>query len=191
MSRVIYENSNQLVEKWFNIFIRLVMFVTLPGLMFPTFIVSYFKYFTSDLGNDAFEMPYPIWLPINWRDPIKYFLAFCFQYSFAVCFSHIGTCTISFTTACCWMLISLNEDIKEDFHTFEGNAIHCINRAKLLNQFNEILEFQSDARQLSDDSNFFGLFHVSLSIRFQGLFLNFLKRALQLSDTFAFGVFLQ
>lgn len=149
VSRMIYENGNHLVEKWFNIFIRLVMFVTLPGLMFPTFVVSYYKYFTTDLGNDAFEMPYPIWLPINWRDPIKYSLAFCFQYSFAVCLSHIDTCTVSFVTASCWMLISLANDIKGDFQTFDENAFHGTNRAKVLMQLNEILEFQSDAAQLN------------------------------------------
>lgn len=38
---------------------------TFPGTMLPNCIISYFLYFATDSGSDAFRLPFPIWLANN------------------------------------------------------------------------------------------------------------------------------
>lgn len=60
-SRAIYEDTNRQLEKLSGILY--VAFVkVLPQLMiWPTFALSYVKYFATDLGADAFELPLFLW----------------------------------------------------------------------------------------------------------------------------------
>lgn len=57
----IYEQTNRRVEKVADIFF--VGFVkVLPTCVFlATFLLSFIKYFTTDLGGDAFELPVLGW----------------------------------------------------------------------------------------------------------------------------------
>lgn len=32
-----------------------------PAIFGPTALISYYRYFTTDLGPDAFELPMPVW----------------------------------------------------------------------------------------------------------------------------------
>lgn len=60
-SRVMYEETNNLMEKLSEIVELMVVGVCLPGFVIPRIIVSYFKYFTTDLGDDAFDLSIPMW----------------------------------------------------------------------------------------------------------------------------------
>ena len=61
-SKSMFRTTNQIVE----IMSRIIFFIMLkltPALTYvPWSIYIYFNYFTTDLGNDAFELPMPIWL---------------------------------------------------------------------------------------------------------------------------------
>lgn len=60
-SKEIYVEIITLIEK-LNRFIHFVMVnLTLPCLLFPKYTVCYYTYFTTDIGNDAFELPLPVW----------------------------------------------------------------------------------------------------------------------------------
>lgn len=61
ISKTIYKQSHQLVEKWSQFVISVMVRFTIPIFMWPTFIISYFKYYMTDLQADAFQMPYPFW----------------------------------------------------------------------------------------------------------------------------------
>lgn len=60
-SKMIYneiaENVTR-VDKFINSF---TMFFVYPCLLLPKFVTSYFTYFTSDSGNESFELPFPYW----------------------------------------------------------------------------------------------------------------------------------
>lgn len=60
-TRVAYIETNNRVEKWCKIadFI-LARFISI-AFMLPKPILSYFMYFTTNLGPDAFELTFPVW----------------------------------------------------------------------------------------------------------------------------------
>lgn len=60
-SKAMYEKTNSNVEKWCKILITAAMTAVLQSVMFSKFILSYFLYFATDLGRDAFQMPFPTW----------------------------------------------------------------------------------------------------------------------------------
>lgn len=60
-SNLMYVNLNENIEKWSNVFYWVLMKVTAPGILIISFTMSYYLYFTSDLGSDAFCLPYPFW----------------------------------------------------------------------------------------------------------------------------------
>lgn len=60
-STAMYEKTNQLMEKISKIVYFFIVFVCVPGFVIPKICVSYFNYFTTNLGNDAFELSEPIW----------------------------------------------------------------------------------------------------------------------------------
>lgn len=56
-----YEKTNRQIEKSTEI-ITFVLVKLLPGFWISMkVIVSYFMYFTTDLRNDAFELPIEMW----------------------------------------------------------------------------------------------------------------------------------
>lgn len=60
-SKTIYETANHQVEKRSEKIIFVLKKVALPCFMFPPCFISYFLYFTTDLANDAFQLPSPMW----------------------------------------------------------------------------------------------------------------------------------
>lgn len=60
-SQALYEKTNRLVEKLSVIAYLVIIKLGLPGLMLANEIVSYFIYFTTDAGSDAFELPFSAW----------------------------------------------------------------------------------------------------------------------------------
>lgn len=60
---VMYKDADSLVEKYCKMILFTAMLVLLQGLMIPKFVFVYLIYFTTDTGNDAFEMglPFPYW----------------------------------------------------------------------------------------------------------------------------------
>lgn len=61
ISKAIYEETNRQVEKWNEIINFIMAKMTPIVLVWPSFILSFFRYFTTDLGNGAFELMLPIW----------------------------------------------------------------------------------------------------------------------------------
>lgn len=60
-SREDFQKTNRQVEKWSEFLVTITMTVVYPCVMFSKFIISFFVYFTTDLGDDAFELPFPYW----------------------------------------------------------------------------------------------------------------------------------
>lgn len=60
-SKAIFTETNQLVEKIVDWFYFVSIKLTVVGAYVPLTIYTYFIYFTTDLGNAAFELPMPLW----------------------------------------------------------------------------------------------------------------------------------
>lgn len=60
-SKSIYMEANIFVEKWSSIIYVLFTKASVPIMILPLLILSYFLYFTTDLGRNAFQLPFVIW----------------------------------------------------------------------------------------------------------------------------------
>lgn len=60
-SKAMYERANELSEKFSKIIYFVIVDIAIPLFVAPKVILSYFLYFTTDAGNEAFELPIPIW----------------------------------------------------------------------------------------------------------------------------------
>lgn len=60
-SKEFYEIVNAQVNKWAEVSKFAFMNVTFPCITIPNFIMSFFLYFTTDAGSDAFKLPFPEW----------------------------------------------------------------------------------------------------------------------------------
>lgn len=60
-SNALFEKTNQRVEKWSEIISFLASKVIPICSILPSFIGSFLFYFVTEKGNDAFELPVPMW----------------------------------------------------------------------------------------------------------------------------------
>lgn len=60
-SKAIFDHTNQLVEKLSQIGYVVIAIVTPVCIVILKAIVSYFLYFATDMGNEAFELPLFYW----------------------------------------------------------------------------------------------------------------------------------
>lgn len=87
---------------------------------------------------------------MDWRDPEMYFITFCIQYVCGFTTAYIGACNVSYISASIFILIFLAKDIKGMLlHELNESGQAGTDRVHLMNQFKDILEFHTDARQLS------------------------------------------
>lgn len=56
-----YEDANEFVEEWTLIILLAFIIATLGCTMGPYFIISWYLYITTDLGEDSFTLPFPAW----------------------------------------------------------------------------------------------------------------------------------
>lgn len=64
-SKALFEKTCQEVEKWSEIIFFMMMRLSLPCIMLPVCIGSFFVYFTTNLGNESFILAIPMWWEIK------------------------------------------------------------------------------------------------------------------------------
>ena len=60
-SKQTYVKLNGKIEKWTGFFYFFLVKVSVPAVTMPQFIISFYLYFATDLGAEAFSLPYPMW----------------------------------------------------------------------------------------------------------------------------------
>lgn len=60
-SKPIYEEIIQKIEKLCEGLNFIIIYISTPCVMFPKCLISFFAYFTTDLGSEAFELPFSVW----------------------------------------------------------------------------------------------------------------------------------
>lgn len=61
-SKAIYEDLHARMEKWTELIHLANVKVTLPCVVIPKFVMSFYVYYTTDVGGDAFQLPTYAWL---------------------------------------------------------------------------------------------------------------------------------
>lgn len=59
-----YEQTNRLTEKICKFMYVFMVYAAAPFFILPKAFYSFIMYFTTDLGNGAFELPIPTWLVV-------------------------------------------------------------------------------------------------------------------------------
>lgn len=57
----ILEKTNEFVEKYSRIGLFVLKYGFAPCVIFPKAFISFYIYLMTDLGNDAFDLPVPMW----------------------------------------------------------------------------------------------------------------------------------
>lgn len=152
-SKNIYEKANRRVEKWSK-FIYFYIVQISPLILLPKFIISFFYYFTTDVGNDSFELMISMWwvfrnnfyilrhwlnifgscrFPFDTNNPTGYILAFMLQYIMAFYLIFSTATMINLGIGTYLLATSLSNDLLADLHHFiecklfsEGNKIQAL-----------------------------------------------------------------
>lgn len=76
-SKAIYKEANRLTEKWIKLVYVLIVKVSIQCFVIPEIFITFFIYFTTDVGNDAFVLLLPLWyvLSIRYTFQFPYFLS--------------------------------------------------------------------------------------------------------------------
>lgn len=88
-------------------------------------------------------------LPFNWKTPFGYLLAWVAQAVAAYSTVNHLNLVISLLIGSCYFVIGTLKDIENDFAQFNGVKASTKNRRQKNAHFCEIVEFHTDARQLS------------------------------------------
>lgn len=60
-SKTMYKKANQLAEQLSKLANFALVYVSVPVILFPKAIMSYFIYYTTDTGPSAFEVSFSVW----------------------------------------------------------------------------------------------------------------------------------
>lgn len=61
VSKTIYDETNQKIEKRFKILDVVLLKATPACVTLPMLIINLVTYFTTDIGSDALELPFQMW----------------------------------------------------------------------------------------------------------------------------------
>lgn len=172
-SAEIYIKTNGFVEKLGDILYIVVAEVTPLIWVVPKCFGSIFFYFTTNLGNDALELPLPSWwvckikldsfkyvfeivailrIPFDWKTPIGYLTAVVYQYvmtrfSFVFIAGAVSIGISEFLFA-----VTVTDDIKCILESFNKDAKSKNTRLKTLQHLSNYIQIHSTLKQLSCDS---------------------------------------
>lgn len=57
----LYKETDAFVEKWHGRFMFTLIYITIPCISLPYLIWSFYLYYTTDLGKNAFREPFAFW----------------------------------------------------------------------------------------------------------------------------------
>lgn len=140
-----------------------MQFVAVPGFVLPKALWCFFLYYTTDLGPDAFELPFPTWydlfflivqfgaffilscgshrFPFDCEVPRGYAVAILFQIKMAAIPIRLIGCFASLGFACFLFSMSVSDDMKNDIRSINQNVRKKRLRSNICVQFNEFIRF--------------------------------------------------
>lgn len=127
-------------------------------LCLPNFVVSYFNYFATDSGNDAFVLPIFMWFPFKWDDPIRYAIVTILQYTMVERAIIPISCTLSVVIGILLWLKTIKRDIEHGLNAIDANTKIKKKRVRIPMQLLDFVKLHTDAKQLSPNAS--GQFNI-------------------------------
>lgn len=76
VAKKLYEKTNAMVERWSELLYMGLVKISIPLVTLPFLILSYFLYFTTDLGSDSFLLPFLVWYKCPQNKIFSFYSAF-------------------------------------------------------------------------------------------------------------------
>lgn len=175
-SNAMYENADQMVEKWTK---RMVYFLTRVlgfGLIFPKAIQCYFLYFATDSGAEAFALQVPMWwdfcsalhdlrtkirlflnksltaqcvfrFPFDWKNPIGYSFAVLIQVILSVLMLNDAASLWPFLLAVVLYINAGAKDLTRTLKTINKSVKKKKLHSHIMARLSESLDFYSDLKR--------------------------------------------
>lgn len=176
-SENIYQKLNPLSEKCCEFIEYSIMNILQWIFVLPKIIVSFAAYFTTELGSDAFELPFPCWFPFDWRSPFGYSVACALQYILIRYVFYFVVFCVCFEIGFFLLLKSITDDIKNSVKILNVNAKRKRRRLKLAEQLGDFVQIHSHAKQLSKLSR-----SLALQSQISSLYLDTFMNSRKLSN---------
>lgn len=90
--------------------------------------------------------------PFNYKNPLGYIFAFLVTYAIIFYMIFFGVARISFMLKTFWNFVSLAKDLKTDLVSIESSTE---NRPTTMKQFNKFIQFHTNVKQLSFNTDTF------------------------------------
>lgn len=175
----LYTKINNTIEIWTKVLHTVIVKFTVPFSAIPFIVTSYYLYFTTDLGKDAFHapvnikyvlnlnisQPYELFcflfshlrLPFNSKTPIGYFVSmFVLMALFEALFYGVS-CALSSLISFFWAMMAAGENIQRKVYYL--NEYYKANKRdrEVQKQLYDLIRFHSEIKELSSNCthNFF------------------------------------
>lgn len=146
------------------------------ALILPKALFCYFQYFTTDLGNEAFGLPMPLWwvsmnaiystltfniillltfiiskrFPFNWKNPIVYLITIAIQFEMSINPARYIVCILGIVFASHVFEMELIENSINELRILQNNFKNGTqSRPENFELLCKLIRFHSDGKKLS------------------------------------------
>lgn len=169
VSKELFEKTNYQIETMSKVAFFVMVKLSVPGFILPKAFVSYFKYLTTDLGPNAFDLSIPAWYdvfswikcfekkrnfvlkefvsffhfryPFDWKNPIRYLFAVALQLVQTFNALHYVACFLTFAIGSAIISLSVAKEIKGDLILIDQRAKSGQSKQQMVEHFGEIIRF--------------------------------------------------
>ncbi|XP_055322149.1 putative odorant receptor 85d isoform X2 [Sitodiplosis mosellana] len=150
-SKSTYVKLNENIEKWTGVFYSIIVELSVIAVLMPHLIISFYLYFATDLGREAFSLPFQVWTPFDWRTPIGYLIIFTFECSAAYYTTHMAACCIGILVASCCIIFTFCNEINSEIHALDESNKAEEYSVEPKKRVADMVEFHATAKQLVFD----------------------------------------
>lgn len=154
LARPYYARASRRIQILATICEILIDKLTIPCVMLPQFTMSYFNYFTTDLGRHAFSLPFPMSFPFQWRSPHGYLAACLFQIAGTYAIVLTSSCNYIYDVGTCETLNAIAEDIKIETFCLHATFSTKSDQIKLQQRLSRFIALHINGIKLSLSQNF-------------------------------------
>lgn len=139
-----------LFEKITRCFFLITMCVIAPCAALPYLFSSYFFYETTDMGRDAFVLPFLMWSIFDWKTPRGYFIAFTFEFIVSIYLNLITLCVSCLGFGLGWLHYHFGGDLKVSLQSIkEYNKRDAKTETDFYRDVCKFIQLHAELKQLS------------------------------------------
>lgn len=175
ISKAIYGNFNNTMEKLTNVLNYISIKIVYPMISVPVLFVYFYRYVFMDLGRDSFQLLFRYWcvsawtfqskcvfriesirfefsflffhrFPFDMKNPIGYLLAFILLYILHINLLYFATCAFVIGVGIYMLVISVTKDLKNIVITFRDCVKTEPNPLLLSKHLFDFIQFHSNVK---------------------------------------------